>query len=307
MAEQQPLKSFLEYVNQVQPEGEDEQKLPTIMVAAFEGWNDAGEAATSALNGLVFAMEATLRTRIKDKDYYDYQFVRPVAMRRNGRLVHVWPQTDFYLAKFTAADGQDWQLLLATGQEPNFRWREFCADVLTVAADHNVKGLIVLGAALAEVPHTRATPATITSEDAQLRAGVGATESDYEGPTGITGILAYTASQAGLPTLSMWAQVPAYVSQPPVPKATLSLLRRLEQQLGLHFDTHEVEEDSNAWMRGVAKLMEEDEDLAAYVAELEHAADTDTVAESSGDIIAQEFERYLRRRQGGSGTDSDQS
>lgn len=298
MARQHPSTSFLDFIARTDDHASNGDSLPTILVAAFDGWNDAGEAASSALTALIVGMQASLRTRIKDKDYYDYQFVRPITMRRNGRIVHAWPQTDFHLATFTAQNAQPWQLLLATGPEPNFRWREYCADVLTVAADHNVKGVIVLGAALAPIPHTRPCPAAVTSEEPELRAAVGATESVYEGPTGITGMLAYTASQSGLPTLSVWAQVPNYVSQPPVPKATLSLLRRLEQLLELHLDTHEIEEDSNAWMRGVTKLLEQDQDLADYVTELEHEADTEEVSETSGDIIAQEFERYLRRRQG---------
>lgn len=298
MASQQPFTSFLDYLAQTDDHAANGEALPTVLVAAFDGWNDAGEAASTALTSLIVGMQASLRTRIKDKDYYDYQFVRPVTMRRNGRVIHAWPQTDFHLVTFTADSGAQWQLLLATGPEPNFRWREYCADVLTVAADHNVKGVVVLGAALAPIPHTRPAPATVTSEEPELRVAVGATETVYEGPTGITGILAYTATQSGLPTLSVWAQVPNYVSQPPVPKATLSVLRKLEHLLELHLDTHEIEEDSNAWMRGVAKLLEHDEDLAEYVSELEREADTEEVSESSGDIIAQEFERYLRRRQG---------
>ncbi len=298
MAAQRPLSSFVEFLAHTDDHAANGDAPPTVLVTAFDGWNDAGEAASSALTSLIVGMQASLRTRIKDKDYYDYQFVRPVTMRRNGRVVHAWPQTDFHLASFTAQNGQPWQLLLATGPEPNFRWREYCADVLTVAADHNVKGVIVLGAALAPVPHTRPSPAAVTSEEPELRAAVGASESVYEGPTGITGMLAYTASQSGLPTLSVWAQVPSYVSQPPVPKATLALLRRLEQLLELQLDTHEIEEDSNAWMRGVARLLDQDDELADYVTELEHEADTEEVTETSGDIIAQEFERYLRRRQG---------
>lgn len=295
------LLSFIDYLESaVQPSTGDEDQSRTIMVGAFEGWNDAGSAATDTVNKLIDLLDAEFIGRLGEQTYYDYQFHRPIITRRDGgRPIVFWPQVDFYLADLKTKDDRQWQLILFKGPEPNFKWQEYCAEILTVGADHNAEGLILLGAYLDAVPHTRPNSARFTSDDEQLRADVGAHKAVYEGPTGITGILAFTAAQSGLPTLSLWARVPSYVAHSPLPKSQLALIRKLEDLLELHLDLHDLEDESNAWLRAVAALMEEDTELAAHVAELEHDVDSENVADASGEIIAQEFERFLRRREDG--------
>lgn len=269
-------------------------RRPVILVAAFEGWNDAGEAATDAVELLRHQLGATAAGSLTDGDYYDYQFTRPTVVRdADGLGTLSWPQTRMYRAT-TAPDGVD--LLLVCGAEPSYRWQAFTAELLTHAAEQNVDAVVMLGALLADVPHTRPLPASFSSADPELRDLLGARRPTYEGPTGIVGVVADTAARAGLPTVSVWATVPHYVSQAPSPKAELALLRRLEDLLHLTLDLKPLAEDAEAWERGVNELAGEDPDVAAYVEQLERARDTEDLPEASGEAIAREFERYLRRR-----------
>jgi predicted ATP-grasp superfamily ATP-dependent carboligase len=184
------------------------------------------------------------------------------------------------------------------GAEPSYRWQAFTAELLTHAAEQNVDAVIMLGALLADVPHTRPLPAAPSSADPELRDLLGAKRPTYEGPTGIVGVITDTAARAGLPTVSVWATVPHYVSQAPSPKAELSLLRRMEDLLQITLDLKSLVDDAQAWERGVNELASEDPDVAAYVEQLERARDTEELPEASGEAIAREFERYLRRRRG---------
>ena len=269
-------------------------KRPTIMVVAFEGWNDAGEAASDSVRLLARLWKAKKVGQIGDDDYYDYQFSRP-TVRRNAagkRIIH-WPATRLYRASIPNS-GVD--VLLVRGVEPTYRWKAFTGELLTLAEMENVKAVVLVGALLADVPHTRPIPATMTSEDAHLREVLSAEPATYEGPTGILGVLAETADSAGLPTVSIWAAVPHYVGQSPSPKAALALLRQLEELLRVSLDVHSVAEDAEAWERGVNELAGEDPEIAAYVHQLEEAQDATELPEASGESIAREFERYLKRR-----------
>lgn len=275
------------------PSSEDGR--PTIMVVAFEGWNDAGGAATSAVRALSQTFDAELLERLEDENYYDYQFTRP-KIRKTGtgsQRELIWPSTKFYRA--VPASGE-FELLLVQGVEPSFRWQAFTADLLTRAAEQHVSGVVLVGALLADVPHSRPIPASFSSEDEHLQDILEIDEPTYEGPTGIVGVLAHTAFHAGIPAVSLWAAVPHYVGQAPSPKAQLALMRQLEDVLGLTLEVEEVAEDADAWERGVDDLAQEDEEIADYVKRLEEATDTTSLPEASGEAIAQEFERYLRRR-----------
>ncbi|ASN39459.1 carboxylate--amine ligase [Arthrobacter sp. 7749] len=267
---------------------------PAIMVVAFEGWNDAGDAASSALKHLKSATSARRLEGIGDDDYYDYQFSRP-HVRRNasGKRVVKWPTTRIYRA---ALPHTELDLLLVRGVEPTYRWKAFIAELLMRAEVENVQGVMALGALLADVPHTRPIQASISSDDPVVREALGASESTYEGPTGILGVLAQFAEAAGLPTVSIWSAVPHYVAQPPSPKAELAILHRIEELLPVGLDLHELTEDALAWERGVNALATGDADIAAYVQQLEQAQDETELPEASGEAIAREFERYLKRR-----------
>jgi predicted ATP-grasp superfamily ATP-dependent carboligase len=268
-------------------------RRPVVMIAAFEGWNDAGEAATGAVDLLRRHWRAAAAGSLTDGDYYDYQFTRPTVVRdADGLGTLSWPQTRMYRA--TDIEGLD--VILVSGAEPSYRWKAFTAELLTHAAEQNVDAVIMLGALLADVPHTRPLPAAPSSADPELRELLGAKRPTYEGPTGIVGVITDTAARAGLPTVSVWATVPHYVSQAPSPKAQLSLLRRMEDLLQVTLDLKPLVEDAQAWERGVNELAGEDPDVAAYVEQLERARDTEELPEASGEAIAREFERYLRRR-----------
>jgi hypothetical protein len=269
-------------------------KPPAIMVVAFEGWNDAGEAASDAVRLLASAWDTRKVGQLAADDFYDYQFSRPTVHRNAaGKRVVRWPTTRFFRAPLPGA-GVD--VLFVRGVEPTYRWQAFTAELLTRAEMENVKAVLLVGALLADVPHTRPIPATMTCEDEQLRRLIGAEPSTYEGPTGILGVLAETADAAGLPTVSVWAAVPHYVGQSPSPKATLALLRQLEEVLHTTVDVHSLAEDAEAWERGVNELAAEDPEVAAYVQQLEEAQDAADLPEATGESIAREFERYLKRR-----------
>jgi predicted ATP-grasp superfamily ATP-dependent carboligase len=185
------------------------------------------------------------------------------------------------------------------GIEPSMRWRAFTKEVVGYAKQLRVSTLITLGALLADVPHTRPIPVTTTSDDEGLMRRLALEPSTYQGPTGIVGVLQDGATRAGIPGLSLWAAVPHYVAQPPSPKATLALLRRVEELLDVTVPFGDLPEDARAWEHGVDELAEEDGEIAEYVRQLEDAKDTAELPEASGEAIAREFERYLRRRDDG--------
>src|SRR5665647_1737792 len=190
---------------------------------------------------------------------------------------------------------------LVHGIEPSMRWRRFCSEVLDTAERLGVTTVVTLGALLADVPHSRPIPVTATSDDPELQDALGLDASTYEGPTGIVGVLQHEATRRGMRGLSVWAAVPHYVAHPPSPKATVALLVRLEELLGEAIPLGDLPEDAEAWQHGVDELAAEDSEIAEYIAQLEEAKDTVELPEATGEAIAREFERYLRRRDHGTG------
>ncbi|MHB1614102.1 MAG: PAC2 family protein [Actinomycetes bacterium] len=266
----------------------------SVVVVAFEGWNDAADAATATVEFLESAWSARPVGAIDPDDYYDFQVNRPtVEVGAEGRRTLTWPTTRF---SRTTIPGTGRDALLVRGIEPNMRWRSFTEEILQVARRANAGLVLVLGALLADSPHTRPVPVNGTTSDPGLAARLVLEESRYEGPTGIVGVLTDLAAHSGLPAVSLWAAVPHYAAQPPCPKAALALLQRVEDLLDTSMDLHEMTEAARAWERGVDELAAEDPEVAEYVASLERAKDTTELPEASGDAIAREFERYLRRR-----------
>jgi len=264
-----------------------------VLIAAFEGWNDAGEAATATIEHLADIWEAEPVAALDPEDYYDFQVNRPRVLSDEGQRRISWPTTRLLLAS-PAGLGRD--VLLIQGIEPSTRWRSFTIELLEFAQHAGVSMVITLGALLADVPHTRPIPVTATSEHSDLVARHHLDSSSYEGPTGIVGVLSDAANQAGLPSLSCWAAVPHYAGSSPSPKATLALVSKLEELLGATVSHGELPEQARAWEHGVDQLAESDDEVAEYVQSLEQAQDTAELPEASGDAIAREFERYLRRR-----------
>ena len=272
------------------PEG---QRI-TVMLAAFEGWNDAGEAASDALRYLNKLWGGKKVGSIDADEYYDFQFTRPTIRRTaTGERKIKWPSTRIFKA---SVPDSNVDVIFVQGTEPSYKWRAYTAELLVHAEALRVDYVILVGALLADVPHSRPIPVSASTDDAALRERMELEASQYEGPVGIVGVLAEVALLAGLPTVSLWAAVPHYVAQAPSPKAQLALLHRIEELLQVPRDTQELVEESDAWARGVDELATEDPEIAAYVRQLEEAKDTADLPEASGESIAREFERYLKRR-----------
>ena len=272
----------------------ERQLTDAVVIAAFEGWNDAGEAATDAVNHLLVSWKAKLLATIDPEDYYDFQVNRPhVGFDSEGGRELSWRTTSFWHAT-AGTSGRD--VVLITGIEPNLHWKSFCTELLDYVSEIGATTFATLGALLADVPHTRPVPITGISSDPVLAEQYGLEPSRYTGPTGIVGVIQEASHRRGLKTLSYWAAVPHYVAQPPAPKATMALLGQLEDLIGTPIDMRGLPEDARAWERGVDELASEDGDVADYVRSLEEEQDTVDLPEATGDAIAREFERYLKRR-----------
>lgn len=267
-----------------------------IVIAAFEGWNDAGESATTVIQHLIDVWQAEIVAAIDPEEFYDFQVNRPQTLRIDGKRTLRWPTTRIFRAEAQDTPmGRD--ILLIMGLEPSIRWRTFSADLLDYLGHNGSQLLVLLGGLLADVPHTRPIPVSLSSEDPVLLAELEEVDrGSYEGPTGIVGVLTSEAQERDLPTLSCWAAVPHYAGGPPSPKASLALVGQLEEILDCVIDDHALAEAARAWERGVDDLASSDGEVAAYVRQLEEAQDTADLPEASGDAIAREFERYLRRR-----------
>lgn len=272
----------------------DHELVDPILVAAFEGWNDAADAASSTLDRLIAEWDAEVVAELDPEDYYDFQMTRPqVSVADDGIRRITWPTTRALVAR-PAGSSRD--LVLLRGIEPNMRWRRFSTELVDVAETLGARLVVVLGALLADTPHTRPVPVTGTVSDPELGRRMGLERSRYEGPTGITGVFQEACAAADLPSVSLWAAVPHYVAQPPCPKATLALLGRLEDLLEVPIPVEDLVEEARAWERGVDELAREDPEIAEYVQALEDARDTSELPDATGDAIAREFERYLKRR-----------
>ncbi|MEP6598044.1 MAG: PAC2 family protein [Actinomycetota bacterium] len=273
-----------------------------VLVAAFEGWNDAGDAATGAIEHLELIWDAEPLTAIDPDDYYDFQVNRPTVSLVDGVTRRVtWPTTRISVCH---PPGAEFDLVLVRGIEPNMRWRAFCDEILDVVRDLGVRVVVTLGALLSDTPHTRPTQVTGTSYDQASAAKYGLEKSRYEGPSGIVGILQDACVANGVPAISFWAGVPHYVSQPPNPKATVALLHSVEEVLDLPVPLAELPQQADEWQKLVDEMAAEDEEVTEYIRNLEDRddeIDRGVMRETSGDAIAREFERYLRRRDRGGG------
>lgn len=268
----------------------------TIIIAAFGGWSDAADAATNAVEYLIDEWNAIEVAEIPGDEYYNFQDNRPHAvLGPQGAREIIWPSTTIYQGQ--NAELSKHPIYLVLGIEPSLRWKQFAQSILQniSVTEHTV--LIGLGSMMAEVPHTRPIPVNGTTADPMLQDITGFDASRYEGPTGILGVLQHEFDSAGISCISLWAAVPHYVANPPCPKATLALLRGVEDILDTAITQGSLREDAQAWESGVAELMNDDEDVAEYVRSLEEQVDTAELPEASGDAIAREFERYLRRHE----------
>ena len=270
-----------------------------VAIAAFEGWNDAADASTAAVEHLEQVWSAKTVSEIDPEEFYDFQVNRPtVALSETDERRIDWPTTRFAVA---TPPGADHDVVLIRGIEPSTRWRTFCQEVLEVCHSLEVTRVVLLGALLADVPYTRSLPISGSASDKTDIERLNLTPTRYEGPTGIVGVLHDACRRAEVDAVSFWVHVPHYANNPPCPKATLALLHRVEEVLDLPVPMADLAEQSAEWEERLRTAAEQDAELAEYVRELEERAGDDDLRPLSGDEIAQQFERYLRRR-GGPGT-----
>jgi proteasome assembly chaperone (PAC2) family protein len=269
------------------------------LVCAFKGWNDAGESATSALTFMGASLEARRFATIDPEEFVDFQATRPHVKLVDGLTRKIeWPEWEVYEARVPRAPRD---LVLLSGPEPSHRWRTFSAMVTELAEALGVQLVVTLGALLADVPHSRPVGVTGLASDTALIERLGLQPPTYEGPTGIVGVLHAACAEAGMPSASLWAAVPHYVAVAPNPKGALALLRRLESLVGVTVDASQLETAATDYERQVSRAVELDPEVQAFVERLERAADeeegpADLTELPSGDVIAREFQRFLRQR-----------
>jgi proteasome assembly chaperone (PAC2) family protein len=269
------------------------------LVCAFKGWNDAGDAASAALTFVGSSLDATRFARIDAEEFFDFQQTRPRIELVDGHTRELeWPAVELWEARVPRAPRD---LILLSGPEPSMRWRTFSQVIVEVAEALGVSLVVTLGALLADVPHSRPVSISGMATDEALAERVSLEPSSYEGPTGITGVVHAACAEAHLPSASLWAAVPHYVAAAPNPKAALALVRKLEGLVGVTVDASELESAAADYERQVSLAVQSDPDVQAFVERLERAAEeeaepVDPSQLPSGDVIAREFQRFLRQR-----------
>ncbi|HUR79073.1 MAG TPA: PAC2 family protein [Acidimicrobiales bacterium] len=265
-----------------------------VLIAAFEGWSDAAESASGAVEYLGTSWNERVFATIDPEEFYDFTVVRPHVRLIDGSIREIdWRTTRFSAA---APPASDHDVVLAHGIEPNNRWRTFCDNIIGLAQELDVELVLTLGALAAEVPHTRPVQVTGTGSDPELIEQLGLRRSRYEGPTGIVGVLHTRFQEAGIKSASLWAAVPHYVSQQPSPKAVLALSRRAANIVGATVATTDLEIAAAAYERQVNEMIEADEDIASYVEGLERVIDDGVDDDPDRFDIAAQAERFLREQ-----------
>jgi proteasome assembly chaperone (PAC2) family protein len=273
------------------------------LVCAFKGWNDAGDAASAALSFVGASLGAARFARIDPEEFFDFQATRPRIRLVDGRTREIsWPEIEVFSARIPRAPRD---LILLQGAEPSMRWRSFCALIMDLAEALGTQMVVTLGALLADVPHSRPVNITGLSSDPGLIDNLSLSSASYEGPTGIVGVLHDACQRAGMPSASLWASVPHYVAAAPNPKAALALVRKLEQLVGVSVDASDLESAAGDYERQVNLAVQSDPDVQAFVERLEQAVEEEDAGNGpedlpSGDVIAREFQRFLRQRGGDS-------
>ena len=271
-----------------------------VMIMAFSGWNDAAEAASGAVEHLLSGwcdrndeVLPELIADVESEEFYDFQVNRPVVSIDESEIRSItWPTTQVFGLSVPTMPRD---LVVVTGVEPSMRWKSFTSELLDLADDLEVSLIVTLGSLLADTPHTRPITVTGTGAHPSIATRLGVSVSKYEGPTGILGVIQDGCMRRGIDAISLWAAVPHYASNAPSPKATLALINTLEDFLDISIPLSDLEENADAWEKEVTDLAAEDTEVAEYVKALEESKDAAELPDVSGDSIAKEFERYLRR------------
>ncbi len=273
-----------------------------VMILAFSGWNDAAEAASGAVEHLLSGWRdksdevvPELIADVDSEDFYDFQVNRPQVSIDDSEIRSItWPTTQVF---GLAIPSMQRDLVIVTGVEPSMRWKNFTADLLDLADDLEVSLVMTLGSLLADTPHSRPITVTGTGAHPSIASRLGVSVSKYEGPTGILGIIQDGCMRRDIDAISLWAAVPHYAASSPSPKATLALINTIEEFLDISIPMSDLPERSDAWEKEVDEIAAEDSEVAEYVKALEESKDAAELPDVSGDSIAKEFERYLRRHQ----------
>lgn len=271
------------------------ETAPTVLIA-FQGWNDTSGAALDAINHLVTHTGARLWADVDPEDYYDFQVNAPRIDMVDGERRIVWRTTEIHHAVIPALG----DVVFVAGIEPSFRWKAFLEDLTDVLSEVNARRVVICGAIPGEVAHTRPFPVAMTSPQDATRAAHGASAPSYIGPTGMLGVLIDALGRSSRGLLALWVTVPQYALGGPQPKVSFSLVNALAALFDVPLPLGDLEEQARAWERGVSELVAADGEMVSYVDTLEHAVDVTELPEASGEAIAEEFERFLRRRDGGS-------
>jgi len=268
-----------------------------VLVTAFRGWNDAGEAASTAANYLKEVWDAEPFALIDPEEFFDFQVSRPTVRLAEGvtRVIE-WPECEFSHARVQGRD-----VVLFTGIEPNVRWRTFGTSIVDTGRELGAERLVTLGAFLADVPHTRPVPVVGSASTPEEAERLGLQMSRYEGPTGIVGVLHDLSNRGGLPSVSFWAACPHYVQAGVNPRATLALVQRLGDFLEVSVDVDRLAPAIAAWEQQVNEIVEDNETLTDYIRRLEEAAADEQPLPNapSGESLAAEVEEFLREHGGG--------
>lgn len=277
-----------------------------IMIVACGGWSDAGEAATGTITHLLSTIGATrseaegmestaeLIAEIDSEDYYDFQVNRPLIVV-NGSMIRslTWPGLQIFGVRNPEGEND---FVLVRGVEPSMRWRSFANELLDLADDLEVELVITLGSMLADTPHTRAIPVSGTGAHPEIATRLGMEVSRYEGPTGILAVIQDGCVKRGIDAIALWAAIPHYASATPSPKATLALLNGLEDFLEINLPHGSLPELAHQWEAAVNEMVKEDSDIEEYIKSLEDSKDSDQLSDDSGEELAREVERFLRRQ-----------
>jgi predicted ATP-grasp superfamily ATP-dependent carboligase len=273
------------------------------MLIAFGGWSDAGEAATGVITHILSTLdgdeddsrqETHLIAEVDSEDYYDFQVNRPLIFV-DGSMIRslTWPGVQVFGLRNPNGDRD---FILVRGVEPSMRWRAFATEILDLADDLEVELVITLGSMLADTPHTRAIPVSGTGAHPDIAQRLGVEVSRYEGPTGILAVIQDGCVRRGIDAVALWAAVPHYANSTPSPKATLALLNGLEDFLEINLPQGELPDESRQWEESVSEMVKEDSDIEEYIKTLEESKDANEISDDSGEELAREVERFLRRQ-----------
>lgn len=274
-----------------------------MLIIALDGWTDAGMASTGAVSYIKEKLSSELLLGLDDQDYFDLLRQRPIiVLDEHGERDFIWPSIELFgPGPKSEVQQKDLSLYFLTGQEPALQWQFLITELLEIIMDRDIQSVIMLGSLAAETPHSRPIKIYKNSQTASVRNALGIERSNYDGRAGFISVLGHAIEKAGIPTISIWAQVPHYVASMPSPKAALALVNDLEIMLGFTVDHKEILESAFEWERSVDTFAEGDEDLLNYIAGLERTRDEAEAEEMTTDQLALEFEKFLRQNEGEAG------